>query len=149
MIVSVLSILIVLGAPLLQQAGVSFQFVESLLTRLLLIVFVVYGVRQSAMDGLLAFLAAFTILLERNHEVLTKLPNQQPRALGQSFGLPIQAPPLVGVEESVAYAPKDSAETKISPESENAVGLTDNIPRIPPAPLASTAPAFYTNKGLL
>ena len=163
-IVSSISVGTILGAPLLHQWGSSFGFVENGLVRLLIIVFVAYATRQGAMPGLLAFLAAFTLLIERNHEVLTSFPNQRPRWPKNSFGRPVQAAPLVGEEEIAHYEPphyeheneaasKEIVElrgdTTITRAVESADDLKDNNPRLEGPPPNDAAPGFFTQKNLL
>ena len=133
---------IILGAPMLP----SFGFVENTLVRLLLIAGIVFASRQGPMPGILAFLAAFTLLIERNHEVLTKFPEQKPRFPTANFGFPIQAAPLTPVVETVPYAPPSPPPEK---DQNSADGMRDNIPRLPPAPPQAGAMGFYKSKGLL
>ena len=158
--VSAVSVGIILIAPLLEGFGISYSFVENSLIRLILIGFVVYAVSLGHMPGLLAFLAAYTLLIERNHEVLTRFPNQKPRWPSANYGFPIQAAPLMGEHEEIPFdtAHMTSKGLKIvethgentkMKEYEKAEDLEDNIPRIAEAPRSSSAPEFYKSKGLL
>ncbi len=138
--IPIVSILIILGTPFLSTLGVSYRFVDHPLTRLLLLGFVIYAIRQGAMSGLLAFLAAFTLLVERNHEILTTFPDQTPRALTAAYGLPIKAPSLVPEGVSIDYEPSDEhgiavvethGETTTFNEYESAEDIQDSNPRVP------------------
>lgn len=138
--VPIISIFIILGIPFLPTLGLSYRFVDHPLTRLLLIAFVIYAIRQGAMSGLLAFLAVFTLLIERNHEVLTTLPDQIPRAPTAPYGLPIQSPGLVPEGEMIVYEPSDEqgkdvvethGETTTMKEYESADDIQDSNPRVP------------------
>ena len=142
---AITSTAIILGAPILP----SFGFVENTLVRFLLIAGIVFASRQGAMPGILAFLAAISLLIERNHEVLTKFPEQKPRFPTANFGFPIQATPLTPVIENVPYAPPTSPVIGKEEDMDSAKGLGDNIPRLPPAPPAAGAMSFYKSKGLL
>jgi len=154
------SVAIILIAPLLESFKISCAFVENTLVRLLLVLFVVYGISLGHMPGLLAFLAAYSLLIERNHEVLTLFPNQKPRWPTAAYGFPIQAAPLTGVHEEISFdTPHTSeeghavsemhGETTAVHEYERAEDLKDSIPRITVAPNSSDAPEFYKSKGLL
>ena len=159
-VVSIGSFITILIAPLLGPFGISYGFVDNTIIRLLLVLFVVYAIRLGQMPGLLAFLAAYSLMIERNHEVLTLFPNQKPLwpfALGNPF--PKQAPPLVGVHEVIPFDTTDHqeghavvethGESSVTNEFEKAEDLHDNIPRIAEAPRTDAAPEFYKSKGLL
>lgn len=142
-IVPIASILTILGAPQLSSLGVGYEFVEHIATRLFLIGLVIYAIRQGPMSGLLAFLAAFTLLIERNHEVLTKFPDQQPRWPTAPYGLPIQAPALIPEKESQLYEPVEETgkevvethgETTTTKEYETTEDVHDSNPRIETVP---------------
>ena len=151
--VPIISILTILGAPHLSSLGVGYSFVGHIATRLLLLIFVVYAIRQGAMSGLLAFLAAFTLLIERNHEVLTRFPDQRPRWPTAPYGLPIQAPSLVAETDTQLYEPADEqskdvvethGETTTTKEFETAEDIQDSNPRVPTAPTSyDEKPAFF------
>ena len=159
----IVSLLIILGGPLLPSHG----FVENTFVRLLLILWIVYSSRQGVLHGLLAFLAAFTLLIERNHEVLIKLPNQRPRPFenythglkGAANMYPIEAAPLVGKKDEIPFAPQVvpslPVQQDVPPQVERviddntAVGRRDNNPRLPAAPPMKDAVEFYKEKGLL
>ena len=147
--VPIVSILTILGAPQLSSVGVGYGFVEHIATRLFLIGAVVYAIRQGPMSGLLALLAAFTLLIERNHEILTKFPGQQPRWPTTGYGLPIQAPSLIPEKESQFYEPVEEhgkevvethGETTTTKEYETTEDIHDNNPRV------ETVPGSYDEK---
>ena len=167
---SAVAVLVILGTPVAGSHGISFQLVDNILIRLLLLVTVVFSIRQGAMPGLLTFLAVYTLLLERNHQLLTLLPNQAPQWPSNNYEMPIQAAVPPGVlKDSIAYEPHDSQDThsmtahpieeyndKNSPVGESpdikvleaAEDLQDNIPRLQEAPDTNAAPSFYNSRGL-
>ena len=141
--VPIVSILTILGAPHLSSIGVGYSFVGNIATRLVLLIAVVYAIRQGPMSGLLAFLAAFTLLIERNHEVLTKFPDQRPRWPTAPYGLPIQAPALIPERETYTFEPVEDqskdvvethGETTAVKEYEATEDIKDSNPRVPTAP---------------
>ena len=143
------SVIIIVGAPILSSMGVSFLFVGHMFTRLLLLAYLLYAVSKGPMSGLLAFLAVFTLLLERNQEIITKFPYQAPGRLSSgSFLSPAPAaagavPPLQPTNAVKVY---DSPANK---ENADATDLQDNNPRLAEGPKAKDALSFYTNKGIL
>jgi len=161
-VVSAASVLIILGAPF----GTTYGFIENTFVRLLLVLFVAYSIRLGNMPGLLALLAAFSLLIERNHELLTGFPNQKPHgplSQGSSAhydGYPREAAPLEGEEERIPFdtphvpasgrtVVETHGETTAVKEYEKTNDLKDSIPRIPVGPLMASAPAFYKSKNLL
>jgi hypothetical protein len=156
--VSAVSVAIILGAPLAQNAGVSFSFVDNALSRLLLIVFAGYAVRVGAFPGLLAFLAVMTVLTERNHEVLTRFPNQKPRWPNNNFGMPISPPPLLGVKEEHGYEPPHYEAEEVTGRHEETDHVADKYDEVSdlgdgrtdlPVPQQGThAAPFFEQKGL-
>lgn len=165
-VVPAVAVSIIIGAPLLHGFA-SFYFVENILVRLLLVLAVALAVRQGPMEGLLVFLAVMTLITERNHEVLTILPAQQPHWPSNNQGVPVQAPPLVGVPTTVHYVPVAAVApapvaalqqplqqpppkegSTMDDKFEGAADIQDGIPRIPAAPGMKGAPAFYKEKGL-
>ena len=147
------SVAIIVGAPILSSMDVSFGFVEHIAMRLGLLLALIYSVHQGHMPGLLAFLAVFSLLIERNHEVLTSFPYQAPEASGGGVlgmaptsiftGVSKETPPMKPDNSKVAY---DSPENQ---EKADASDLHDNIPKLAEGPRAADGPAFYTSKGLL
>jgi hypothetical protein len=160
--VSATSVGIILIAPLFESLGISSGFVENVLVRLLLVGFLVYAVSLGHMPGLLGFLAVFSLLIERNHMVLTQFPNQKPRWPTANYGFPIQAAPLIGEREVIPFDTPHTGESESSgsvvenhgesssnTEYENASDLRDSIPKIVEGPNSDAAPEFYKSKGLL
>ena len=159
--VSATSVGIILIAPLFESLGISSGFVENVLVRLLLVGFLVYAVSLGHMPGLLGFLAVFSLLIERNHMVLTQFPNQKPRWPTANYGFPIQAAPLIGEREVIPFDTPHTGEgegegqgegsdiLEQKTEYENASDLRDSIPKIVEGPNTDAAPEFYKSKGLL
>jgi hypothetical protein len=114
---------------------------------LVFVLFAAYATRVGAIPGLLSFLAVVTLLMERNHEVLTRFPNQKPRLPTPSFGLPIQAPPLLGVKEEHAYEPPQQGDHN-EEKYEQVEDIHDHREDLPVPPQGSQATSFYTEKGL-
>ena len=127
--VSGVSIATILGAPILSNYGFRFGFVENIIIRLLLVGIIIYVIQKDVFLGLIAFLAVFTLLLERNHALALDLPNQRNNVVNVSpdLALPFKASPVV--------------ETKVNFEEEQE--LKDNIPRLEPAPKSTGAAAFF------
>jgi len=153
------SVTIILLAPLI-SSRVSFQFADNILVRLIFVAYVVYGIRLGPLSGLLALLAVFTIILERNHEIMTKLPAQMPRwpTAGQA-GAPMKATPLTPVTETVSYdfgndekghsVVETHGESTTEKMYESADDLVDSQSRIPEGPETSDeATAFFTSRSL-
>jgi hypothetical protein len=123
--VSGISIATILGAPILSNYGFRFSFMENILVRLFLVGAIIYVIQKDVFLGLIAFLAVFTLLLERNHALALDLP-QRSNVVNVSPALaPSKAEPVV--------------ETKVNFEEE----IADNIPRLEPAPNSSGAAAFF------
>jgi len=149
------SVIIIVGAPILSSMGVSFLFVGHMFTRLVLLAYLLYAVSKGAMSGLLAFLAVFTLLLERNQEIITKLPYQAPGRLSSE---PLLSPGAGAGAGAAAVAavpplqPTNAVKVYDSPankEKADATDLHDNNPRLAEGPKAKDAVSFYTNKGIL
>jgi len=154
-VIPALAVTVIIAAPLL-HGFLSFSFVENILVRLLMVIAVVLAVRKGPMEGLLVALAVMTLIIERNQDVLSRLPNQQPQWPSNNPGMPVQAAPLVGVAETVSYVPRAFTNPPVQPiegstadnKFETAGGLRDSIPRLPAAPLTNAAQSFYKGKGL-
>jgi multisubunit Na+/H+ antiporter MnhB subunit len=69
--VAVVSIATILGAPILSNYF-RFEFVENIFVRILLVSFIIYLIQIDVFVGLIAFLAVFTLFLERNHALALK-----------------------------------------------------------------------------
>jgi len=119
------SIATILGAPILSNYGFRFGFVENILVRLLLVGAIIYVVQKDVFLGLIAFLAVFTLLLERNHALALDLPQRSNVVNLSPASAPSKAEPVV--------------ETKVNFEEE----IADNIPRLEPAPTSAGAAAFF------
>jgi len=126
--VSGVSIAIILGAPILSNYGFRFGFVENIVTRLLLVGLIIYIIQKDVFLGLIAFLAVFTLILERNHALALDLPNQRVNVVN------ISSPALATASRAAPVV-----ETKVNFEEE----LKDNIPRLEPGPKAAGAAAFF------
>ena len=152
------SVIIIVGAPILSSMDVSFLFVGHIFTRLLLLAYLLYAVSKGPMSGLLGFLAVFTLLLERNQEIITKFPYQAPGRLtsgallsegasasasASAAGLGGSVPPLQPTNTVKVY---DEPANK---EKADATDLHDNNPRLAEGPKSKDAVSFYTNKGIL
>lgn len=72
---SVASIVLILGVPLLGHIGLSFELASNTLVRLALLLYVLYSTSISPLAGLLAVLAAVTVIGERNFRALIGFPS--------------------------------------------------------------------------
>lgn len=142
----VTSVLIIIGAPILSSVGVSFLFIGNTFSRLLLLAYILYCVSRGPMPALLGFLAVFSLVVERNQEMITKLPYQAPGRLNKS---PM---PFVHTQPS-AVAPTNTVATHsvfdavFNREKADASDLQDNIPDLEEGPRGKDAVAFYSAKG--
>ena len=132
------AIVVILGAPILSSYGFTFRFVENILVRIVLISLIVVAVRKDHLLGLLTFLAVFSLLLERNHNLVLGLPDQRP-----SLHLHPQKEAPAFLETPLATT-VDSASKLASPEQPPITQLQDNIPKLAPSPKARDAPAFFS-----
>lgn len=124
------SIATILGAPILSNYGFRFGFVENIVIRIFLVGVMIYVIQQDVFLGLIAFLAVFTLLLERNHALALDLPNQRNNVVNvnnTALASTLKAEPVV--------------ETKVNFEEEQE--MEDNIPRLEPAPKSAGAAAFF------
>ena len=138
-----LSVLIILGAPLLNATEFSFAFVGNIATRLLIVIGVLYSMTKGVVPGLLAFLAACTLLIERNHEMLTGLPYQAESIPLTPSAAIIPTPAMTPNNKVVAF------DSPSSNEKADATDLEDNNPRLKEVPQNSAAPGFFSSKGLV
>ena len=157
------SVAIILASPWMGQTF-NMSVIQNILVRFGLLAFVFYGIRQGPIAGLLAFLAAFSLLIERNHQVLTKFPNQIPIwPVGEKAGKqgpPSYAPPLTPVTESHGYEPPHAdhpegesvverhGESTTEYGYESASDIQDSNPRIDEVAQGEAAGTFYEQKGL-
>ena len=123
------SIAIILGAPILSNYGLRFGFVENIVVRIFLIGALIFIIQKDVFLGLIAFLAVFTLLLERNHALALDLPNQRNNT---SFDMYKASSPVMALP---------AVETPVTFEEE----LRDNIPRLAPAPTSAGAVAFFNS----
>jgi hypothetical protein len=98
---------------------------ENILVRLVLVGAIIYVIQKDVFLGLIAFLAVFTLLLERNHALALDLPQRSNVVNLSPASAPSKAEPVV--------------ETKVNFEEE----IADNIPRLEPAPTSAGAAAFF------
>ena len=136
-IVNIISLSVLLICPLLRQAGVEFQFVGNTLARMLLVVYIIYASYLSVFSGLLAFLAVFTLLLERNHGILTGFPEVRSK-------IPIRQYHVDEVPVGIPTVNQEEHEME-----DNAVNLKDNIPRLEIVPKGVAAADFYKKHSLI
>ncbi len=156
--IPLVSIGTILGAPFLAQKGwVTFAPLESVFLRALLVLAVLGSLQTGPLNACLAFLAVATLLTERNHEILTQMPNQMPHWPNNSQGVPVKAAPRSSVTEEMPYEATEEGglavveshgETTATHEYEETKDLQDNIPRLDQAPEADGAPSFYANRSL-
>ncbi len=150
-----IAISVIVLAPILSKLGVSFVFAEDIVFRLALVLAVLFAIRQNSFSGILTMLAAFSLLIERNHELLTGLPLQKPIWPASPNSSPFTPPFLTPETETVHYdthtethgvtvSDNEGKET----EYDSASDLSDNIPRLSEAPSSEDAPSFYQSKGL-
>ena len=145
------SVIIIVGVPILSSMGVSFLFVGHMFTRLLLLAYLLYAVSKGPMSGLLGFLAVFTLLLERNQEIITKFPYQAP---GRLSGGPLLSSGTGSLmhESALPLQPTNTVKVYHEPankEKADATDLQDNNPRLAEGPRSKDAVSFYTTKGIL
>jgi hypothetical protein len=146
------SVIIIVGAPILSSMDVSFLFVGHIFTRLLLLAYLLYAVSNGPMSGLLAFLAVFTLLLERNQEIITKFPYQAPGRLTSGALLSEGASASASASAVPPLQPTNTVKVYDEPankEKADATDLHDNNPRLAEGPKSKDAVSFYTNKGIL
>ena len=129
-----LSILIIIGAPWITYP---YHLIENIIVRLLICAAVVYAGTVSQFAGLVAFLAAFTLLIERNHQLLSSLPDQQPQGL-QSEGEQLMEtkPQHPSPQEPIKMNSSDYA-------FEKAEDLEDSNPRLDSASSTSQAKSLF------
>lgn len=146
MLYELIPLLVIIGAPILRSFGFTFGFVENILTRILLVAAIIYAVliKKNPFFAILTFLAVFTLLIERNQELLSSLPNQKP-ILKPIVEYQKQAPyasnPFTYVKETVDFNEVDS--------KADASNLDDNIPDLKEGPSNQDAPSFFKNNGLV
>lgn len=142
---------VILAAPWLPTLGLNLNFVDHPFTRLVLLIVLVYAIRQGSFTGLLALLAVFSLLIERNHQLLTLLPDQKVVMPTKSFGLPLAAPRILPDHETHFYEAHDEKglDTQDGDIYESAQDLTDNNPKLQEVPQGEAAGSFYESRGLV
>lgn len=148
----------ILATPFLAARGVSFNFMGNMFFRLIAVGFVLYAIRQGPMAGILAMLAVVSLFIERNHQLLTTLPNQKPIwPTDRNLSLtPI--PPMLPIPKTHSYYPTEEhghtveehhgEQVKVD-EYESADDLGDSNPRLDEVPQGESAGSFYTQRSLV
>jgi hypothetical protein len=137
-VLNLVSISIILLAPLLRRLGLSFELIGNTGVRLVLIIYIIYASSVDVFSGILAFLAAFTLLLERNHGILTGFPNQKAEIPIKNYRVeevPVGTPSLVEREPDI--------------DENNAEHMNDNIPRLTSVPKGTASVSFYKERSLV
>jgi hypothetical protein len=132
---SVASIVLILGVPLLGHIGLSFELASNTLVRLALLLYVLYSTSISPLAGLLAVLAAVTVIGERNFRALSGFPlanNTIPYKKDVVFE-------NVAGTQSPVLRTADSNEEQI---------YTDNNPRLAAAPTGAHSAKFFMDHKL-
>ena len=144
-------ILVILIAPLL---SIPFSFIQNILVRLLLIIAIILATRRGPLIALFTMLAVFTLIVERNHFILTHLPGiPSVHVPSNGPGKPSKAIPH---SPDTLYEPphpsdEDSYSVNIEKKDslfESADDLYDNNPKLDEAPSSSDAPSFFESRGL-
>jgi hypothetical protein len=111
--------------------------------------YLLYAVSKGPMSALLGFLAVFTLLLERNQEIITKFPYQAP---GNLSSRPLLSGSLIDESALQPLQPTNTVKVYDVPankEKADATDLLDNNPRLAEGPRSKDAVSFYTSKGIL
>jgi hypothetical protein len=151
------AVAIILAVPFLAARGVSFGFMENMLVRLIAVGFVLYAIRLGPMAGILAMLAVLSLFVERNHQLLTTLPNQKPMWPSDRNLKITPVKPMLPTPETHAYHPVDEQSEMVEErhgehikveEYETANDLEDSNPRLGEVPQGEAAGSFYTQRSL-
>ena len=142
----VTSVVVIIGAPILSSVGVSFLFIGHIFSRLLLLFYVIYCVSRGPMPGLLGFLAVFSLVVERNQEMITKLSYQTSGRLSKRPMPFVHTQPSALVQTNTA-ARLSVFDAPFNREKADASDLEDNIPDLEEGPRGKDAVAFYSAKG--
>jgi hypothetical protein len=145
----------ILAIPFVAARGVSFDFMGNMLFRLMAVGFVLYAIRLGPMAGILAMLAVMSLFIERNHQLLTTLPNQKPMWPSDRNLSLTPIPPMLPVSETHGYHPTEERSHSVE-ESHEKVGeyeatddLGDSNPRLDEVPQGEAAGSFYTQRSLV
>jgi hypothetical protein len=136
-VLNALSLLIIVASPLIRTSGISLYFVGNTYVRLALLGYIVYASYISVFSGILAFLAVFTLLLERNHGILTNFPKK-------NTDIPLEKYRII--EPPITNPSKVESEPDM--DENYAEHITDNNPRLQPIAQGTSAASFYTSKNL-
>lgn len=132
---SVLSIVCILGIPLLGHMGLSFENVTHPLIRLLLLLYVLYSISVSQLAGLLAVLAVVTIIGERNFRTLIGFPSQK------AAKIPYKQDIVFENVESIKFP-------TLTPIKGEPAQYKDSNPRLAAAPTGAHSAKFFMDKKL-
>ena len=153
-----IAVALILAIPFLSAKGVSFGFMENILVRLLAVGAVLYAIRLGPMAGILAMLVVVSLFIERNHQMLTTLPNQKPMWPSNHPLTLTQVPPMLPTPETHSYHPTEdhgsSVEERHGEEVkedlyETTSDLGDSNPRLGEVPQGESAGSFYEQRGLI
>ncbi len=147
----------ILGAPWIGN----YTWADNIIIRVALLLWIAYSIRLGALEGLFAFLASFSIFIERNHQVMTSFPVQfpkWPKNAGQE-GPAFTAAPLTPSHEQHHYEPPHAeehssvverhGETTTEQAFESAADIQDSNPRVGEIDNGSAAGRFFEEKGLV
>ena len=138
LLICTVSVAVILLAPWLSTHGVNFSAVGHIIVRLLLVAAVLGSIYIGPLEGLLVLLAVVTLLIERNHQILSGLPNQ--RAYITNTAQHIYQPPFETPEvDNLPY--KEMPEDKLN--------LKDSNPRLEEGPNNHDAVGFFKRNGLV
>lgn len=148
---TIIPIVVILFTPLLP---LSFSFTQNIIVRLLLIIAIILATRRNPLIALLTMLAVFTIIIERNHFILTNLPGiPSVHVPAYGPGKPSKAIPHFPDTHYEPPHPSDEESHSVNIDKkdslfESADDLYDNNPKLDEAPSSSEAPSFFESRGL-
>jgi len=153
-----IAVALILAIPFLSAKGMSFGFMENILVRLLAVGAVFYAIRLGPMAGILALLVVVSLFIERNHQMLTTLPNQKPIWPSNNPLAPTQVPAMLPTPETHAYHPTEDHGASVEERHgedvkeelfETTQDLGDSNPRLSEVPQGESAGNFYEQRGLI
>jgi len=124
------SLIGIVGAPWLGSAS---EIASNTMVRLALIGFILYSIHVSELTGLLAMLAAVSVISERNYRTITGIPSRG--------HIPMKKD---SVFENAAAHAMPTAHGLVEETSE----YKDGNPRLSPAPTGAKSAQFYMDKKL-
>ncbi len=144
-------ILIILLAPMAPK--LSFTLLDQILFRLLLLVALLFAIRQSPMLGFLTLLAVFSIIIERNHYILVNLPGiPSTHVSADTPGKPMQVLPDIPELQYDSPHAEDVGVTVSEKDGdalyESASDLEDSQLPFKEAPSSDESPRFFESRGL-